>query len=361
MNKSLFKDIYTVWEKDTRIWMKKPFVVLSRALIFPLVYLLIFANAFGGSIYNLPVAVVDLDASSSSASFLSAMQTGNVIRIVAAPSYERALQMFEAREVYAIVFIPRGMSQVNLFVDQSSPAVSGAIVGSVNSAALKISAVPGGTGALVVKKDVHFARGASYLDFLTPGVIIQTIAMGALFSGGVSLLFEKQLGVFNQLLVAPVDKMAIILGKILSAVTQSMASGLTALVIAFVLGAKIKTGLAGIGFLILLMFLVSFCFIGLGVAMTAYISDFQAWMMTMQLIIMPLWFVSGTFYPIESMVWWLQPLGTISPLTYATRAARNLMIRGFTFSSVSGDLTVLAIMAAVMFVFGIKSFKRTVE
>lgn len=350
-----FRDVLTVWEKDTRVWLKKPFVVLSRALIFPLVYLLIFANAFGGSLYDLPVAVVDLDGGGRALQITNALQEGGVMKLAAVPSYERALQMFESREVYAVLIIPAGVPQVNLLVDQSSPAVSSAIVGVVNSA-LTERRVP-----LEIRKDVHYARGASYLDFLTPGVIIQTIAMGALFSGGVSLLFEKQLGVFNQLLVAPISKLAIILGKILSAVTMSMASGVTAVVIAFFLGAKIKTGLAGLFFLFLLMFLVSFCFIGLGIAMTAYISDFQAWMMTMQLIIMPLWFVSGTFYPIESMVWWLRPFAAISPLTYATRAARNIMIRGFTLSSVSFDLSILALLGLGMLIFGIKSFRRSVE
>ncbi|MFH0961393.1 MAG: ABC transporter permease [archaeon] len=353
--RAILQDVLTVWEKDTRVWLKKPFVVISRALIFPLIYLLIFANAFGGSIYDLPVAVVDLDGGSQALQITNALQVGNVVRIAAVPSYERALEMFEAREVYAVVVIPAGVQQINLLVDQSSPAVSSAIVGVVNSALSERRV------SLEIRKDVHYARGASYLDFLAPGVIIQTIAMGALFSGGVSLLFEKQLGVFNQLLVAPISKTSIILGKILSAVTMSMTSGLTAVVIAFFLGAKIKTGLVGLAFLVILMFLIAFCFIGLGIAMTAYINDFQAWMMTMQLIIMPLWFVSGTFYPIESMVWWLKPLAAISPLTYATRAARNIMIRGFTISSVSFDLSILALLGLGMLIFGIKSFKRSVE
>ncbi len=359
----LFGDIFTVWAKDMRVWSKKPFVVLSRALIFPLVYLVIFANSFGDSFYDLPIAVVDLNAGPASLSFVSAMTTGNTVRVVAQPSYEKALELFKARKVYAIVIIPKGAAEVSLLADQSSPQTAGAIISVVNAAAARLSSAPGSAGAppIIVRTDVHYGRGASYMDFLTPGVIIQTIAMGALFSGGVSLLFEKQLGVFNLLLVAPIDKMAIIMGKILSAVTQSMASGLIALVIAFLLGAKIKAGVVGILFLILLMFLVSFCFIGLGIAMTAYISDFQAWMMTMQLIIMPFWIVSGTFFPIESMAWWLRPLALVSPLTYATSAARNIMIRGFTFASVSSDFAVLAGMAAFMFLFGIKSFRRTVE
>lgn len=349
------KDTFIVWEKDMRVFLKKPFVVISRALVFPLIYLLIFANAFGGSFYDLPVAVVDLDGGSGALQIVDSITRGGTIKIAGFPSYEKALEMFASREVYAIIVIPSGAQSVSLHVDQSSPSISSAIIGAVSSG------LSYGGPRIEIKKDVHYARGASYLDFLTPGVIIQTIAMGALFSGGVSLLFEKQLGVFNQLLVAPISKTAIILGKILSAVTLSMASGISAIGIAILLGAKVSTGILGMALLILLMFLVSFCFIGLGIAMTAYIGDFQAWMMTMQLIIMPLWIVSGTFYPIESMVWWLKPLATISPLTYATSAARNIMIRGLEISSISMDLTILGLIGTGMLVVGIKSFKRSVE
>jgi len=354
--RELAGDIWTVWEKDLRVWMKKPFVAISRALIFPLVYLLIFANAFGGTLYDLPIAVVDLDGGAESLQIIGNLQNSRTVKIHSIPSYEEALELFKARQVYAIVLIPAGAGQINVILDQSSPQVSSAITGSITNSALAQRGM-----TIDIRKDVHYARGASYLDFLTPGVIIQTIAMGALFSGGVSLLFEKQLGVFNQLLVAPISKTAIILGKILSAVTQSMVSGLAAVVIAVLLGAKIRTGLSGFFFLILLMFLVSFCFLGLGIAMTAYISDFQAWMMTMQLIILPLWFVSGTFYPIESIVWWLKPIATISPMTYATNAARNIMIRGFEFSSIATDLGILALIGFGMLIFGIKSFRRSVE
>jgi ABC-2 type transport system permease protein len=359
--KATLGDILTVWEKDTKVWTKKPMLVLSRALIFPLVYLVIFANAMGGSLTNLPVAVVDLNGGLPAQQFISAMETGNTIRVAMVPNYAKAMEMFQAREVYAVVVIPAGMEQINLIIDQSSPALAGAINGAVSSAAARYGSQRGLSAGLPVKKDVHYARGTSYLEFLAPGVIIQTIAMGSLFSGGMTLLFEKELGVLNQLLVAPVSKTAIILGKILSAVTQSMTSGVMSIVIAFLLGAKINTGLAGMFFMVILMFLVSFCFIGLGVAMTSYIRDQQAWMMLMQLIVMPLWIVSGTFFPMESLPWWLRPLATISPLTYATNAARNIMIRGFVFSSVSRDLTILAIIASFMFVFGVKSFKRTVE
>lgn len=352
-------DIVTVWRKDLQVWLKEPFFGFVRILIMPLLWMAIFGNVIGGSMANLPLAIVDYDNSQLSAGISSAMTEGGRISVAYSGSYGHAMELFEARKVYAVLILPKNLEGVRLMVDRSSPMVGDSISSAVSSAVTKAS-LPAKNG-IIVEEDVHFARGASYIDFLSPGIIIQTIAFAAIFSGGLALMLERQLGTFSTLLIAPISKEAIVLGKTLAGVTQALLGGIAALAIAVLLmGVQLKTGLAGLPVILLVMLLTSFCFIGLSIALSMRISDLSGFQMVMQLVMMPLWIVSGSIYPIESMSWWLRPIASVNPLTYAAEAMRNLVLRGFSLASVSMDIAVLFLFTIVMFTLGVVSFRRSI-
>ncbi len=354
-------DICTVWEKDMRVWFKEPLFGFVRILIMPLIWMIIFGNIFGGNLSNLPVAVVDYDHSILSQKLVNGITDGRAVTIRTMANYEDALEMFQARQVFAIIIIPRNFEQemqLNLILDQSSPSISSAIDASVSRAVSRISS--SGSG-IYVARDIKYGRGASYMDFLAPAVIIQTIAFAAVFSGGMSILLERQSGALNMLLVSPISGSSILLGKIFSGVTQAIIGGIAAFLIALVLGVKVKTGLLGLGFAFVVMILLAFSFIGLSVAIASSVKDLQSFSMVLMLLIMPLWILSGSLYPVEGLPWWLAPISIFDPLTYAVDAMRNIMIRGFTFWSIFFDLVVLSLFGVVMFMLGISTFKRSVE
>ncbi len=350
-------DLVTIWKKDMAVWLKEPFFGFVRVLIMPLMWMIVFGNVLGGTMANLPIAIVDYDNSQTSALISSGITAGGRISVYYSGSYENSLELFNARKVYAVLVIPKNPKSVKLMVDRSSPIVGDSIAAGVMSA---VRGASGNGGGISVEEDVHFARGASYLDFLSPGIVIQTIAFAAMFSGGLALILERQLGSFSMLLVAPVSKEAIVLGKTLAGVTQGLVGGIATLVIALVMGVKIKTGLAGLPFIFIVMILTAFCFIGLSITLSMRISDLSGFSMVMMMVMMPLWVVSGSFYPIESMVWWMKPVAFFSPMTYAVDAMRNLMIRGFSLASVSADITVLFFFAVVMLTLGVVSFRRAI-
>lgn len=353
-------DLMTVWKKDMTVWLKEPFFGFVRVLIMPLMWMIIFGNVLGGTMANLPMAIVDYDNSRTSALISSGITEGGRISVYYSGSYGKSLELFDARHVYAVLIIPKNPESVKLMVDRSSPMVGDSIAAGVMSAVRAASGNAGADGGIFVEEDVHFARGASYLDFLSPGIVLQTIAFAAMFSGGLALILERQLGSFGMLLVAPVSKEAIVLGKTLAGVTQGLIGGIATLIIAMIMGVKIKTGLAGLPFIFIVMLLTAFCFIGMSITMSMRISDLSGFSMVMMMVTMPLWIVSGSLYPIESMAWWLKPIALISPMTYAVDAMRNLMIRGFSLASVSADITMLFFFAVVMLTLGVVSFRRAI-
>lgn len=353
-------DLITIWRKDMTVWLKEPFFGFVRVLIMPLMWMIIFGNVLGGTMANLPIAIVDYDNSQTSALISSGITAGGQISIYYSGSYEKALELFDARKVYAVLIIPKDPKSVKLMVDRSSPIVGDSIAAGVMAAVRGVSGNAEANGGIAVEEDVHFARGTSYLDFLSPGIVVQTIAFAAMFSGGLALIMERQLGSFGMLLVAPISKEAIVLGKTLAGVTQGLIGGVATLIIALIMGVKIKTGLAGLPFIFIVMVLTAFCFIGLSITLSMRISDLSGFSMVMMMVMMPLWVVSGSFYPIESMVWWMKPIAFLSPMTYAVDAMRNLMIRGFSLASVSTDITMLSLFAVVMLALGVVSFRRAI-
>lgn len=353
-------DLMTVWRKDMTVWLKEPFFGFVRVLIMPLMWMIVFGNVLGGTMANLPIAIVDYDNSQASALISSGITDGGQISVYYSGSYEKALELFDARKVYAVLIIPKEPKSVKLMVDRSSPIVGDSIAAGVMAAVRGVSGNSDGAGGIAVEEDVHFARGTSYLDFLSPGIVVQTIAFAAMFSGGLALIMERQLGSFGMLLVAPISKEAIVLGKTLAGVTQGLIGGVATLIIALIMGVKIKTGLAGLPFIFIVMMLTAFCFIGLSITLSMRISDLSGFSMVMMMVMMPLWVVSGSFYPIESMVWWMKPIAFFSPMTYAVDAMRNLMIRGFSLASVSADITMLSFFAVVMLALGVVSFRRAI-
>ena len=364
----VFSDTFTIWRKDMLVWIKEPGLGIIRAIVFPLVWMIIFANSFGGTFNSLPIAVVNYDNGPQSAQFMSALFDDSTLILKYQPSYSEAIELFEYKKVYAVIIIPEGLEKVEVLLDNSMPTVASAIDAKVRQAAFTASAGvsqaeqqdPNGAGIQVVS-DVKYGRGAKYIDFLTPAIIVQTITFSSIFSGGLALLLEKELGVFKTLLVAPISKSAIVFGKTLSGVTQCLVSGMVALFIAFILGVKVNIGVLGFVLMFLVMTLTAFCFIGLCVFFTMFIKDLQGFVLVTIMVIMPLWIISGSLYPRDAMAWWLKPLSTINPMTYAVEAQRNIMIRSLHVGSVAMDLLILTGFSVLMFGLGVLTFRRTVD
>jgi len=135
-----------------------------------------------------------------------------------------------------------------------------------------------------------------YLAFLAPGVIAMSILFSAMHTG-ISLIWDRQFGFLQEVLVAPVSRFSIVIGRTLGGATTSLIQGFIILIIAIGLGVPISS-IPGLFLAILMMIILSFAAVGFGLALASKMNDFQGMPLIMSLIMMPLLFLSSAFFPI---------------------------------------------------------------
>lgn len=140
--------------------------------------------------------------------------------------------------------------------------------------------------------------GDDYLAFLAPGIIAMAILFSSMFTG-VSVLWDKQFGFLQEVLVAPVSRFSIIIGRTLGGATTALIQGFIILFIAYILGIPIA-GISGLLLTIAFMILLAFTAVGFGLVLASKMENFQGFQIVMNLIIMPLLFISSAFFPIAS-------------------------------------------------------------
>lgn len=140
--------------------------------------------------------------------------------------------------------------------------------------------------------------GDDYLAYLAPGIIAMAILFSSMFTG-ISVLWDRQFGFLQEVLVAPISRFSIIIGRTLGGATLALIQGYIILIISFALGVPIN-GLMGLIVTIGFMVLLAFTAVGFGLAIASKIENFQGFQIIVNLIIMPLLFTSSAFFPIAS-------------------------------------------------------------
>ncbi|PNX46606.1 MAG: multidrug ABC transporter permease, partial [Thermoplasmata archaeon M11B2D] len=137
----------------------------------------------------------------------------------------------------------------------------------------------------------------SYITFLAPGIIAMAILFSSMFTG-VSVLWDRQSGFLQEVLVAPVSRLSIVIGRTFGGATVALIQGFIIMIIAIALGVQVA-GVLGFLLTILIMVLLSFTAVGFGLILASKMRDFEGFQSIMSLIIMPLMFLSSSFYPIN--------------------------------------------------------------
>ncbi|WP_276963962.1 ABC transporter permease [Ferrimicrobium acidiphilum] len=230
-----------------------------------------------------------------------------------------------------------------------------------------------GTGLSTLAKH-GMPPGVNLRTFLYPGVLAMSALFTALFSAG-SIVWDREFGFLREMLVAPVSRGSIVLGKCLGGTTVATFQGVIILIMAGLAGIPYRPTLilALIGELLLL----SFTLTAFGVMMAARIQQFQAFMAVTQMLVMPLFFLSGALYPLAGLPTWLTVLTRIDPLTYIvgpmrsvvfnsinmTQAARHFLSPGVTWNGwlvpVALSLAIVAVMGAAMAFIAILEFRKS--
>jgi daunorubicin resistance ABC transporter membrane protein len=187
-----------------------------------------------------------------------------------------------------------------------------------------------GTGLSSLAKG-SMPPGVSFKAFIYPGVLAMSVMFTAIFSAA-SIVWDREFGFLREMLVAPVSRSAIVIGKIFGGATIATFQGIIMLALA---------GLADVPYnpVLLLtlageLFLLAFTLTSFGVMMAARITQFQAFMALTQMLVMPLFFLSGALYPLAGLPAWLSVLTRIDPLTYVVGPMRHAV---FTHLNISEE------------------------
>ena len=167
----------------------------------------------------------------------------------------------------------------------------------------------------------------SYIDFMTPGILAQSVLFMSIFTG-LLVIWEKDLGILHKLMVSPAPRSALVLGKTIGAGVRCLSQLLIVYIVAIFLRVNLDWNpLAVLGVAIAVM-LGAILFSALSLSVACWAQTHERVMGVGQLMMMPLFFASNAIYPISIMPPWLQVLSRLNPLTYLVDALRNLMLVG---------------------------------
>ncbi|MEV6153708.1 ABC transporter permease [Nonomuraea sp. NPDC052129] len=215
--------------------------------------------------------------------------------------------------------------------------------------------------------------GIDYRTFMYPGMISMTVIMTGMFSAG-SIVWDREFGFLREMLVAPVSRGAIVVGKCLGGAVVATGQGVIILAMAGLVGVPYSPAL--IVTMLAEMFLAAFTITAFGVMLAARMRNMQTFFGLMQMAIMPMLFLSGAMFPLANLPSWLHLLTVINPMTYAVDPMRHAVfshldvpaqvnavlnpgVRWFDFQVPVGvELGVVALLGAVLLGVGIAQFRR---
>jgi ABC-2 type transport system permease protein len=206
-------------------------------------------------------------------------------------------------------------------------------------------------------------EGVDYLSYMAPGVIGMGLLFGSVFSG-VSVIFDRQFGFMKEMLVSPVSRTSIIIGKILGGATTATIQGIILMIIAAIMGAFTLSPAFVIGAVAAIgtMLLITSGFVGLGVAIGSTLNDFHAFQLLSTFVMWPMFMLSGVFFPIDGLPLPLQVAMLCDPMFYGVELLRWCLLGTGTQLLGSFGLLisigVVAVFDVLMIIIGTFQFSR---
>jgi len=198
-------------------------------------------------------------------------------------------------------------------------------------------------------------EGIGYLDFLAPGIVGMTLLFAGTMSGA-SVIWDKEFGFLKEVLVAPVNRFSVILGRSLGGMTTAIIQALIIVGIAVAMGVQLSS-VPGFLLAILVMILTCATFTGFGLIIATKLGNLEGFMAIMNLIVFPIFLLSGALFPIQSMPSWLKYIMYIDPLTYGVDGLRGTLI-GISAFPLWLDFTVLIALCIALATLGSYFFSR---
>jgi ABC-2 type transport system permease protein len=412
------KKILWMLKKDLlSLWRHKPRLI--SLFIFPIIMIVLFGYGMGGSIENVPIAIAEQSSGEITDSTLMTIKNMSLFEVKEITSnVNQAKEMVDTGKVKAAIILPSNYEDLEdsnsktvvLYLDSSDQIASQAIVpsiqgvfaeigskigseklaklsvietqgtnlnsnlesGGMNSTSSNItegsetaedigSGVTNSLNGIVnnINLQVNKIYGdIEYIDFLVPAILAMTIMMSCMMGMGQSIAGERETGELARLFMTPTSVATVIGGKIFSKLTIETGRAIILLVTAIILFGITMNG--NIALTVVMMVIGVICFVGFGIMISATASTQEDYTQTVMPFTMPMMFVSGVFYPIETMPWIFQKIAYICPLTYLNDAMRGIMLKGLGLGDIWIDIVVLLGFTLAFFGLGVVRFNRDV-
>ncbi len=206
--------------------------------------------------------------------------------------------------------------------------------------------------------------GVDFTQFMFPGIIGMTVLMSS-FMAGISVVWDREFGFLKEVLVAPISRASVAVGKTLGAATVALFQGILILLFAPLIGVSLSVGT--VLALLPLMLLLSISMGSLGILLATRIRSMEAFQAVMQMLMFPMVFLSGVFFPLQGLPVWMSILVKLNPATYGIAPIRQVMLGappdspfainllGHTMS-LWDNIAVLAVFGVIMILLAMWSF-----
>jgi ABC-2 type transport system permease protein len=206
------------------------------------------------------------------------------------------------------------------------------------------------------------STGVPYTQFIFPGIIGMTILFSSMFSS-ISIIWDKEFGFMKEILVAPVSRLSIVIGKALSGTIVSSLQAVIILAFFPVIGFKL--GLMQIIAVVFICASVSFCISSFGIVLATFYESYESFSVIMNFIIMPMFFLSGAMYPVKLLPGILRLVAKVNPLTYGIDLMKHAIFPHETGRMgpdflIAADLIVILLASAAFVLIAGKAFERKV-
>jgi ABC-2 type transport system permease protein len=178
--------------------------------------------------------------------------------------------------------------------------------------------------------------GVSFQKFLYPGVLAMILLFSSMFSA-ISIVWDREFGFLREMLVAPVSRTSLVVGKALGGASTSAIQAVVLLALAPIVGVHLTV--LKVFLLLPMLMLVAFAMTSVGVALAAGMASLESFQVVMQLVMMPMFFLSGAIYPVTGLPTWLSVLTRLDPLTYGVAPIRRIVLGG----SVAGSIPIFGV------------------
>ena len=364
---------------------------LVMLVLMPLFMMVMIGFIFpsSSSISDTPIALANNDPGSLGTGFVQQLeiinnQTG-MMKLITATNFNDIKTKLQNSEVNGGIIIPENFSsnilagkqgEIIVVIDQSNPQMS-LTIESVLSKTVAMMGEQMAIHNLNVTYQVSMTRASSmitpysvqfkgiipgepsYFQFVAPGIIAMVVMMALMTGLPHAISYEKDMGTLDGMLAAPISRLSIILGKVMAQTIRGMIQGFIILLLAVVLFGVVIEG--SILLVIALVILTVFSFVGLGILITSFADKEETATMVMMTFMFPMMFLSGVFFPIQQMPWYMQDLAHILPLTYATTALRKVMVLGADVSAVGTEILILIGFGVILLAVAVPMFRRAMS